>query len=66
MHSLKAYKFKLYDQANKFIKRLRWKAHFFKLDNNTNYWPNSTSNYYKFLTSIYIEYIELKQKVLLE
>ena len=26
-------------------------AHFFELDNNTNYRPNSTDNYYKFPTS---------------
>ena len=53
MYSLKSYKIKLYDQTSKFTERLRWKAHFFELDNNCNYRPKNTSNYYKFPTSTY-------------
>ena len=45
MHSLNSYKIKLYDQTNKLVERLRWKGHFFELDNNCNYRPNSTNNY---------------------
>ena len=56
MHSLKQYKIKLYDQTNKFIERFRWKAHLFVLDNNSNYRPNSTNNYYKFPTSTYASF----------
>ena len=33
------------------MERLEWKAHFFELDNNISYRPNSTNNYYKFPTS---------------
>ena len=53
MRSLKSYKIKLYEQPNKFIERLRWKTHFFEIDDNTNYRPYSTNNYYKFPTSTY-------------
>ena len=53
MHSWKLYKINLYDQTNKFIERLRLKAHFFELDNNSNYRPYNTNNYYKFPTSTY-------------
>ena len=34
MHGLKTYKFKLYDQMNKFIERLRWETNFFELDDD--------------------------------
>ena len=53
MHSLKSYKIKLYDQTNTFIERLKWKVHFFKLNNKSNYTPISTNNYYKLPTSTY-------------